>query len=122
MKYIITESKLKNIIFKFLDNRYDLENFYWNEDEFFDWDTGHNIEMIYFGEEEDFEDNYVIEYFKYPTHDGKWNDEELQYLPSFRFIDDEVTKLLSNMFGNEYEPIVIEWFNDRTGLNAKNIF
>ena len=46
MKYIITESKLKNIIFKFLDNRYDLENFYWNEDEFFDWDTGHNIEMI----------------------------------------------------------------------------
>jgi len=122
MKYIITESKLKDIIFKFLDNRYDLENFYWNEDEFFDWDTGHNIEMIYFGEEEDFEDNYVIEYFKYPTHDRGWNDEELQYLPSFRFIDNEVTKLLSNMFGNEYEPIVIEWFNDRTGLNAKNIF
>lgn len=125
MKYLITESKLKDIIFKFLDDNFDLKNLDWVEEEFFDWDSGHNIEAIYFGNAEEMNNmgvSPVIEYFKYPSNSEGWSEEDLQYLPSFRFIDDNILNLLTKMFGNSFEPFAIEWFNNRTGLEAKNIF
>lgn len=125
MKYLITESKLKDIIFKYLDDSFDLENLYWEEDDFFDWDTGRNIEVIYFGDDEGMNNmgvSPVIEYFKYPSNPESWSEDELQYLPSFRFVDDNVKSLLTKMFGDSFEPLAIEWFKNRSGFDAKNIF
>jgi hypothetical protein len=125
MKYLITESKLKDIIFKYLDDSFDLENLYWEEDDFFDWDTGHNIEVIYFGDDEGMNNmgvSPVIEYFKYPSNPEGWTEDELQYLPSFRFVDDNVKSLLTKMFGDTFEPFAIEWFKSRSGFDSKNIF
>ena len=125
MKYIIKESKLKDIIFKYLDDSFDLENLYWEEEDFFDWDSGNEIEAIYFGDAEEMNDmgvSPVIEYFKYPSNVEGWSEDDLQYLPSFRFVNDNVNKMLKHMFGSSYEPIAMEWFKERTGLDVKNIF
>ena len=46
MKYLITESKLKKVVYNYMKDYENLTEF---DGDFFDWDNGQNVEAIEFG-------------------------------------------------------------------------
>jgi hypothetical protein len=119
MKYLITESKLKNVIYRFLDNYQDLKGLEEFENDFFDYDNDFMVVVIEFGH---VDWDPIIQYYKYPSNPDKYNDKDfLDILPVINIVDDSIKTLLYSMFGNEYKEVFLQWFKDTYGYPANDI-
>jgi len=103
MKYLITESKLKDVIEKFLD--FHIEP---------DYSWGPHLHDFY-REDVERHGNYdfvINDRLAYSYWDGNGNDKFLEVMPW-------VYEKLDGFFGNMWKPIFIEWFEKNSGLKVR---
>ena len=116
MKYLITESKLKRVVYNYLK---DYENLIEFDGDFFDWDNGQNVEAIEFGK---VEWDPIFTYYKIPSNTKKYKDKSfLELLPALHSNNFDFLDTLKTLFGEESTDIVIDWFEDTYGYKVNTL-
>ncbi len=128
MKYIITESKLEEIIVNYLNNMYDINDINWkhpleNDEETDNWDEDPNRLYFYKGDDE-YDDRIFIWYDK-----EYWNVERsdnakkfYENAPILDFENGNDLETLNGYFGDKWVPVFKKWFKDNFGITVKSIF
>lgn len=120
MKYIIIESKLDEIIYKYINSLDELKNLEEFDCSSFDYDLGHSVDAYCYQTTP--HDNPVLEYFPYPTEkEPEMEDYYLDYLPAIQ-IDDIIKNRLNGFFGENWHKSFQIWFEDNYKLPIKTIF
>ena len=105
MKYIITESRLNNIIFKYLNS------FNWEVQTYTDWD----MTRLFFKGESQFPENAIFE--SYNEQDCVGNDENCYSIVKVLLVNKEFYRQILNLFSlsnQETHTILIEWYESYT--------
>lgn len=110
MKYIITESKLSQVIFKYLN---DIE---WDVFDYTDWEYGNMTRLFYKGESQLPEDA-IFESYDNEACIG--DEEEGEECPTERvlLVNRDLYNTIENLFGLNYpqtQSILISWFENYT--------
>ena len=111
MKYIITESKLDNIIYQYLEDLFDDLNFTAAEDE-----EGYEMNsalQFYFG---DYGDDESVFYW----YDSDYFNNDCEKCPIVVFETDLLDKL-NSLFSNKWEPIFKKWLWETFYMKVKTI-
>ena len=130
MKYIITESKLEEIIVNYLNNMYDVNDISWkypleNDDEDYaaHWEEDPNRLHFYKGDDE-YDDRIFLWYDK-----DYWNVERsdnaknlYEKSPVLDFENGNDLNKLNGYFGDKWVPVFKKWFEDNFGVPVKSIF
>lgn len=128
MKYIITESKLEEIIVNYLNKMYDVNNINWkyplgNDEETDDWEEDPNRLHFYKGDDE-YDDRIFLWYDK-----DYWNVERsdnaknlYEKSPVLDFENGNDLEILNGYFGDKWVPIFKKWFEDNFRIPVKSIF
>jgi len=116
MKYLITESKLKRVVYNYLKDYENLTEF---DGDFFDWDNGQNVEAIEFGK---VDWDPIFTYYKIPSNTKKYKDKSfLELLPALHSNNFDFLDTLKTLFGEESTDIVIGWFEDTYGYKVNTL-
>ena len=131
MKYIITESKLEEIIVNYLNKMYDVNNINWkypleNDEETDDWEEDPNRRYFYKGDDE-YDDRIFLWYDKkyWNVERIKMDDTVKNYYeksPALDFENRNDLIILNGYFGDKWVPIFKKWFEDNFGVPVKSIF
>ena len=131
MKYIITESKLEEIIVNYLNKMYDVNNINWkypleNDEETDDWEEDPNRRYFYKGDDE-YDDRIFLWYSKeyWDVEKIKMNDTVRNYYeksPALDFENRNDLTILNGYFGYKWVPVFKKWFEDHFGVPVKSIF
>ena len=131
MKYIITESKLEEIIVNYLNKMYDVNNINWkypleNDEETDDWEEDPNRRYFYKGDYE-YDDRIFLWYDKkyWNVERIKMDDTVKNYYeksPALDFENRNDLIILNGYFGDKWVPIFKKWFEDNFGVPVKSIF
>lgn len=110
MKYIITESKLNQVIFKYLN---DIE---WDVFDYTDWEYGNMTRLFYKGESQ-FPEDAIFEAYDNESCIG--DEEEGEECPTERvlLVNRDLYNTIENLFGLNYpqtQSILISWFENYT--------
>jgi len=123
MKYIITESKLEEIIVNYLNKMYDVNNIdlfhpmAYDDDE--EWEDENTI-IFYETDDVDSED-YDNECFtRYDCDYFDSNDENSKYCPIVS-VDDKYIRILDGYFADKWVPVFKKWFEYHFHLPVKTI-
>ena len=128
MKYIITESKLEEIIVNYLNKMYDVNDISWkypleNDEETDDWEEDPNRLHFYKGDDE-YDDRIFLWYDK-----DYWNVERsdnaknlYEKSPVLDFENGNDLNTLNGYFGDKWVPVFKKWFEDNFGVPVKSIF
>jgi hypothetical protein len=123
MKYILKESKLDNIVKRYLDFNYNLKEIHFTHTEF-------NQEGDYVGEIEDTGEYYFGDYGDDDIFARKYGYEyfnprkgEPEDFPKLD-LEIHVENDMNTTFNHKHiwEKPFIEWFNEKTGDNIKSLF
>ena len=116
MKYLLTETKLKSVIYNYLKEYSSLNEF---DGDFFDWDNGHTVEAIEFGK---VDWDPIFTYYKVPTDTEGYKDKDfLELLPALHVNHHNFLDTLELLFGEKSKDIVINWFEDTYGYEVNTI-
>ena len=131
MKYIITESKLEEIIVNYLNKMYDVNNINWkypleNDEETDDWEEDPNRRYFYKGDDE-YDDRIFLWYSKeyWDVEKIKMNDTVRNYYeksPALDFENRNDLTILNGYFGYKWVPVFKKWFEDHFVVPVKSIF
>ena len=131
MKYIITESKLEEIIVNYLNKMYDVNDISWkypleNDEETDDWEEDPNRRYFYKGDDE-YDDRIFLWYDKkyWNVERIKMDDTVKNYYeksPALDFENRNDLTILNGYFGDKWVPIFKKWFEDNFGVPVKSIF
>ena len=106
MKYIITESKINQIILNYL-----------NDNVYPDYGWGPNLHNFYKGEIKRFNSyTFAINVDEAYTYYGL-NNNNRNVLEIYGWLSEKLTSL----FGNMWIPVFREWFEDMTGLEINKL-
>ena len=110
MKYIITESKLSQVIFKYLN---DIE---WDVFDYTDWEYGNMTRLFYKGESQLPEDA-IFE--AYDSEDCIGDEEEGEECPTKRIllVNPKLFNTIGHLFGLDYQQtqsILMIWYENYT--------
>jgi len=124
VKYIISESKLDNIIYNYINSIGEFMNLEEFDCSSFDWDLGHDVEE-YCYQKEPYGD-VQIEYFPHPeqipTIISSEYGETLEYLPAVNIVDTDIKNELESLFGDRWEEPFKKWFKDKFDRNIKTLY
>jgi hypothetical protein len=115
MKFLILESKLESYVMSYLDSLPELNNLTLVEDNFFDWDQGVSVDVIFFESEPNFP---MMEYYPLQSNIEGWNEVDLESQPILKMNADLKIK---EMFGDNFEEFVKNWFEDKYKLPVKTV-
>lgn len=115
MKFIISESKLQSYVMYYLDSIPELENLTMVEEDFFDWDQGVSVDVIFFESEPNFPQ---MEYYPIQSNTEGWNDFDLESQPLLKINADIKIK---EMFGDKIDEFVKTWFEKKYNLPVKTV-
>jgi hypothetical protein len=128
MKYIITESKLEEIIVNYLNKMYNVNDINWkypleNDEETDNWEEDPNKLYFYKGDDE-YDDRiflwYDKEYWNVERSDNARNYYEKS--PALDFENRNDLIILNGYFGDKWVPVFKKWFEDNFGVPVKSIF
>lgn len=110
MKYIITESKLSQVIFKYLN---DIE---WDVFDYTDWEYGNMTRLFYKGESQLPED---VIFEAYDNEDCIGDEEEGEECPTERvlLVSVKLFNTIEHLFGLDYQQtqsILMVWYENYT--------
>ena len=131
MKYLITESKLDDVIYNYIDEMFAAENGSTkiHKLESINREDGGIIENLYdivnddyYGNEGDYLFTWVGKKY-YENHDdqsfgGRFVDEA----PIVEINDGDKVRNLDSYFGNLWRPVFIKWFEDKVNLPIKTLY
>lgn len=115
MKFLLSESRLTSAIKSYLDSIPELKNLTLVEDNFFDWDQGTSVEVIFFESEPN---NPQMEYYPIQSQTEGW---DILDLESFPLLQLNVKTNLDKIMGDESEKYVKIWFEDKYNLPVKTV-
>lgn len=108
MKFIITESKIDNIILNFLNMEF-IPDYDWGP-ELFDF---YKNEVDKYGSVDFYvNDEVVFTYF------GEWDGYDYLYRLE---VYNHVSEILDNVFGSRWVPVLKNWFEKNTNLEVKEM-
>jgi len=118
MKYIITEDKLRDVIYNYINNYYDVDNI--NSNPFHDddgqpLDTGEEFYLGDYGDDEFVFTLYQKNYWLNP------DDFRVELSPMLMIEDENFASNLNSMFGDRWKSIFKEWFKENFGEEIKTI-
>ena len=115
MKYIISESNLNKVVKNYLESIPEFENLNLVYDNFFDWDSGVSVDVIFF---ESSPDNPEIEYYPVQSNPEGWNEIDIESHPLLK-INTEIN--LDKILGDKAEKYVKDWFEEKYELPVKTV-
>ena len=115
MKYIINENNLQKIINNYLNSLPELQNLSLVEDNFFDWDSGVSVDVIFFESEPDIPQ---MEYYPVQSNTEGWSDSDLEGHPLLKI---NIETNLDKIIGEGVEKYVKDWFEKIYNLPVKTI-
>jgi len=135
MKYIITESKLEEIIVNYLNKMYDVNNInskhpLENDEETDNWEEDPNRRYFYKGDDE-YDDRIFLWYDKEYWDADKINATDTvtntvknyyEKSPTLDFENINDLTILNGYFGDAWVPVFKKWFEDNFGVAVKSIF
>lgn len=109
MKYIITESRLEELIYEYLDENYTP-------------DTGW-LAHVHYKRYVDRSGSYefVVDDKVAFAIVGKSKNKVLFPIPNTLLLWEHTEENLTRWFGNLWKPVLIKWFEDNTGLQVKKL-
>ena len=133
MKVIITESKLDNVIYNYIDEMFAAENGSTeiHKLESINNEEGGNIEDAYDIVNDDYYDDendgeYLFSWSGkgyYENHPSKkFGARLVDEAPIVEINDDNKVRNLDSYFGNLWRPIFIKWFQDKVNLTIKTLY
>ncbi len=111
MKYIITESKLNQVIFKYLNN---IE---WDVFDYTDWEYGNMTRLFYKGESQFPEDAIFESFDNEDCSEVSVEDDEECPTERVLLVNRDLYNTIENLFGLNYpqtQSILISWFENYT--------
>jgi hypothetical protein len=132
MKYLITESKLDDVIYNYIDELFAAEN---GSTEIHKLESinqdGENIEDVYDIVNDDYYDDnnggdYLFtwagkKYYENHAHQS-FGARLVDEAPIVEINDGGKVKNLDSYFGNLWKPVFIKWFKDKVNLPIKTIY
>lgn len=115
MKYIITESSLQTIINNYLNSLPELQNLILVEDNFFDWDSGVSVDVIFFESEPSIPQ---MEYYPEQSNTEGWSDLDLEGHPLLKM---NIEINLDKIIGEGVEKYIKNWFEQKYNLPVKTV-
>jgi hypothetical protein len=115
MKYIITESRLENVVLKYLNYKFTPLGG-WNPKEYIEElkDSG-GESFIFFEDEND--DTFHIWYSTCDNPNVELDGEDCPIVA----IPDKEYYTINSLFGEDWKPIFIKWFKKNTKLRVKSV-
>jgi len=113
MKFIISENRINDLVIKYLNKTYDINNIHWTYGMDDNYDEDENSVEVYFGDYGDGEeffrwynsDYFVVKCDRCPLLD----------------MDTDIKENLTNLFGNKWEEPFKEWVKTHFNLDVKTI-
>ena len=112
MKYIISESRLDDLIYDYLSSNLQ-PDYGWEERESYKREKFHNLPVPSYIT---FDFNVRTAFKYYYT-----SDKPLIENPKTLLVEDWIVERLSELFGDRWEPIFVKWFQDNTGLPVNHV-
>jgi hypothetical protein len=114
MKIIITESKIRDIITKYLDKHYDMDSFHlFNIESPLDARRYFNSEVDKYGSF-DFDNNNHT----FCTYYGEWDGYDYMYHLK---VDTHFSEELNSLYNDVWIPVFKDWFEKKTGLEVREM-
>ena len=131
MKYLITESKLDDVIYNYIDEMFAAENGSTkiHKLESINREDGGIIENLYdivnddyYGNEGDYLFTWVGKKY-YENHDDQsFGGRFVEEAPIVEINDGDKVRNLDSYFGNLWRPVFIKWFEDKVNLPIKTLY
>jgi hypothetical protein len=118
MKYIITEDKLRDVIYNYINNYYDVDEIHSNPIHDEDGQPLDTAEEFYVGDYSDDEFVFTLYQKNYWTSS---HDFRKELSPILMIENENFASYLNSMFGERWKPIFKEWFEENFGKEIKTI-
>ena len=118
MLLIINENRIYELIYDYINDYFEGNEF--GIDEYEDFEHGENPGAFKFYIEEDDNDREIFFYYT----EQYWSDEgdfRKGLSPMLFIVDDEFLNTLNGMFQDKWTPILKQWFEDKFGKPVKTI-
>ena len=126
MKVLITENKLFDSIYNYIEDMFDVSNIdyfhptTWNDDEYYDEENPHIREFFYHTYEGHYdEDGVAFVYIQKEYYNNEPSNKSFRNQTPILIVNDY--EKLTNMFGNRWIEPMKEWFKDNFDLPVKTI-
>ena len=121
MNYIISENRVDDIILKYIESTYNVDDIHYTEYEDDDGNPDDSAYVFYYG---DFSDGDPV--FRWYSKNYFQGNDELSRIrfsmaPLLYFEDSREIDKLHSLFGNKWEPVFINWFYRNFSLRVKNV-
>jgi hypothetical protein len=122
MNYIISEDRVNDLILKYIENTYPVDEINYTEYEDEDGNPNDSAYVFYYGDWDN-GDEVIFRWYGKNYFQG---DDELSRLrvsqsPMLYFEDSREIDKLHSLFGNKWEPVFINWFYRNFNLRIKNV-
>ena len=123
MKLTITENKLNDLILKYIEDMFPVEEINYTEFEDEDGNPDDSAYSFYFG---DYNDGEEIIFRWYGKEYWRGDDTEIlrhriERSPVLYFEDSNNIDKLNAMFGDKWEPVFKQWFDHHFGLEINKV-
>jgi len=116
MKYIIFESKLRDLVFSNLNSIPEYNDVKIIEDNFFDYDQGVSVDVVYF----EYEPNFPsMTYYPIQSDTTDWNEVDLESQPLLMV---HFPFMMKRYVGENLDKYFMEWFEQKFNLPVKSIY
>lgn len=122
MNYIISEDRVNDLILKYIENTYPVDEINYTEYEDEDGNPNDSAYVFYYGDWDN-GDEVIFRWYGKNYFQG---DDELSRLrvsqsPMLYFEDSREIDKLHSLFGNKWEPVFINWFYRNFNFRIKNV-
>ena len=125
MKLIITENRLHNLILNYIEDAYPVDDINYTEGYDDDGNPDDSSYIFYFGDYDyDEGDGTIFRWYGKDYWDG--DDTEIlrhgiEQSPMLHFEDSNDIDKLNAMFGDKWEPVFKQWFDEHFGLEINKV-
>lgn len=129
MKLLITENRLFDTIYKYIDGTIDFNNISWvnsmdddKDEDSFDYQENKNFLIFFKGEwEGESYSDIVFYYFTKDYYDGESSSKPFKDSAPVLDVLEEYGQQLSTMFGKHWREPMKKWFEDNFNLPVKTV-
>jgi hypothetical protein len=122
MKVIITEDKLYDAIYKFIDKYYDKDDIHYDYNHDEDGNPTDNAIMYYVGDW-DIEGGDIFRLYseEYWEGDSPHANLRRESSPILMIYDEDFSDRLNGLFGDKWKPVLKDWFETNFDYKVKTI-
>jgi hypothetical protein len=122
MNYIISEDRVNDLILKYIENTYPVDEINYTEYEDEDGNPNDSAYVFYYGDWDNGDEVIFRWYSKnYFQGDDELSRFRVSQSPMLYFEDSREIDKLHSLFGNKWEPVFINWFYRNFNFRIKNV-